>query len=72
MITPVPVDSPCVGICCLDNSDICVGCFRSLDEIKAWTQVDDKTRLGFINNAKQRNEVHKNNVTEESFNETIT
>ncbi|SJM92668.1 Predicted Fe-S protein (modular protein) [Crenothrix polyspora] len=71
MIEPVPVASPCVGLCCLDNSDICVGCFRSLDEIKAWSQVDDKTRLVFIGNAKQRNEARKNNVTEDRFDETI-
>lgn len=64
------VTSPCVGLCCLDNSDICVGCFRTLDEIKAWSQVDDKTRLMFVANAKHRDEARKNKVTEELFDET--
>ncbi|WP_394752967.1 DUF1289 domain-containing protein [Crenothrix sp.] len=70
MIEPVTVTSPCVGLCCLDNSDICVGCFRTLDEIKAWSQVDDKTRLMFIANAKHRDDVHKSKVTERLFDET--
>jgi predicted Fe-S protein YdhL (DUF1289 family) len=29
--------SPCVRMCTLDDDDICIGCGRSLDEIKQWT-----------------------------------
>lgn len=32
------VASPCVSICALDESDICVGCFRSGNEISYWGQ----------------------------------
>ncbi|MCH8106674.1 MAG: DUF1289 domain-containing protein [Proteobacteria bacterium] len=28
--------SPCVRNCCLDENDICLGCYRSLDEIPTW------------------------------------
>lgn len=28
--------SPCVRRCCLDADDICLGCFRTMDEICAW------------------------------------
>lgn len=31
-----PVESPCIDLCTLDDDDICVGCFRSIDEICAW------------------------------------
>ena len=30
------VASPCVRNCCLDHDDVCLGCFRTLDEILAW------------------------------------
>jgi len=30
------ISSPCVRNCCLDNHDICMGCFRHLDEIIGW------------------------------------
>jgi predicted Fe-S protein YdhL (DUF1289 family) len=30
------IESPCVGKCCLDEKDICLGCSRSLEEIKEW------------------------------------
>jgi len=46
--------SPCIKNCCLDLDDICLGCFRSLDEITQWTQVNTETRLQFLNNIKIR------------------
>ncbi len=31
-----PLKSPCVAICVLDEEDICVGCFRTGNEISHW------------------------------------
>jgi len=28
--------SPCVRNCCLNEKDICLGCYRHLDEITGW------------------------------------
>lgn len=28
--------SPCVSICALDENDICMGCYRSAEEITDW------------------------------------
>ena len=40
------VASPCIDLCTLDDDDICVGCFRSIDEICAWGGAsDDQRRL---------------------------
>ncbi len=33
-------ESPCVGICTLDETDICLGCNRTLDEIAGWEDLD--------------------------------
>jgi predicted Fe-S protein YdhL (DUF1289 family) len=46
--------SPCVRNCCLDDDDICLGCFRSVEEIKEWTIVDDHRRRVILQNATQR------------------
>ncbi|MFY8123363.1 MAG: DUF1289 domain-containing protein, partial [Silanimonas sp.] len=32
--------SPCVRHCCLDEADECLGCGRTLEEIKAWHTAD--------------------------------
>lgn len=40
------VDSPCINICRLDSkTGLCVGCFRTLDEIAQWSQMKDSQRL---------------------------
>ena len=32
-------DSPCVGVCTLDDADLCIGCLRRGDEIGAWSRM---------------------------------
>jgi predicted Fe-S protein YdhL (DUF1289 family) len=51
--------SPCVRNCCLDDDLTCLGCFRSLDEIREWSVVDNHRRRTILQNAKQRAEVHQ-------------
>ncbi|MGI1945785.1 DUF1289 domain-containing protein [Shewanella glacialipiscicola] len=36
-----PNENPCIGRCCLDQQDICLGCFRHLDEILAWRAMSE-------------------------------
>ncbi|MDQ2918233.1 MAG: DUF1289 domain-containing protein [Casimicrobiaceae bacterium] len=41
--TPVP--SPCISVCRFDPaSGLCTGCLRTLDEIAAWSILDDDAR----------------------------
>ena len=38
--TPVP--SPCISLCKMDQqTGLCQGCMRTIDEIIAWSQADD-------------------------------
>ncbi|WP_337842319.1 DUF1289 domain-containing protein [Rheinheimera sp.] len=46
--------SPCTRICCLDLQDICLGCGRSLDEIKAWSNADEQRQQQILDNARER------------------
>jgi predicted Fe-S protein YdhL (DUF1289 family) len=48
--------SPCIGNCCLDDDLVCLGCFRSLEEIKDWGVVDEHRRRIILQNAKRRRE----------------
>lgn len=54
MIQHQRVDSPCVGNCCLDDADVCLGCYRTLEEIKSWGMVDDEARINILKNVSQR------------------
>jgi predicted Fe-S protein YdhL (DUF1289 family) len=33
----VKIDSPCINICKIDARGLCVGCWRTLDEIGGWS-----------------------------------
>lgn len=46
MINPTPneIPSPCVRNCCLDGKDMCLGCYRNIDEILIWGQADEKRK----------------------------
>ena len=43
------VDSPCVKLCVIHPaSGICMGCFRTLDEISDWSAIDPSTRKSLL------------------------
>jgi len=46
--------SPCIRICCLDRNDICLGCFRTLDEITGWTKKDLAARTAILIQTEKR------------------
>lgn len=43
------IPSPCINICRIaDDSDVCVGCFRSLAEIGEWSAAPTPRRLEIL------------------------
>jgi predicted Fe-S protein YdhL (DUF1289 family) len=48
------VASPCVRNCCLDDDDVCLGCFRTLKEICGWSASSDEERLEILERCKRR------------------
>ena len=59
MTTSDVITSPCVDNCCLNEEDVCLGCFRSLDEILAWRAANNEQRQGFLDLAIHRKEAHR-------------
>ncbi|WP_459990350.1 DUF1289 domain-containing protein [Methylosoma difficile] len=57
--TPTPIVSPCVRLCCLDNNDICMGCFRSISEITGWASANEQTRRTYLAKSEQRRKLFK-------------
>ena len=47
--------SPCIGVCELDlESDLCVGCLRTSQEITNWSKIDNKQAMQIIEETKNR------------------
>ncbi len=49
-------DSPCIRQCCLDEQDICVGCYRTLQEIVNWSACTDEQKIAIKQQCKIRKE----------------
>lgn len=54
------IESPCIRTCTLDAAGrLCLGCFRTLDEIVAWTQLSDAERAGVLACLPARRSAHE-------------
>ncbi|MCG8313291.1 MAG: DUF1289 domain-containing protein [Pseudomonadales bacterium] len=47
-------ENPCVRNCCLDTSDVCLGCGRTLIEITGWTRLNDSEKQVVLRRAERR------------------
>jgi len=52
------IASPCIRICCLDDKDVCLGCFRTLAEIRHWQASDNSVRAQVLQDCEQRRRLH--------------
>jgi predicted Fe-S protein YdhL (DUF1289 family) len=53
------ITSPCISNCCLDDEDICMGCFRHVDEITGWHSANNERRLEILSNTERRRKSNK-------------
>lgn len=52
---PNPVPSPCMSVCQMDeDTALCQGCLRTLDEIRVWGNADSQQRLSIWANIETR------------------
>lgn len=52
---PIPeVESPCIGTCTLGPDGLCIGCFRSAEEIGAWLSYTSQQRRAIMRSLPQR------------------
>jgi len=54
-VSKIKIISPCIGVCELDiDSNICVGCLRTADEIANWPQLDNEKAMQIMKQIKDR------------------
>lgn len=52
-------DSPCINICKLDERGVCLGCFRTLDEIARWSRMSEKEKFAVLAELHSRRPIAK-------------
>ncbi len=55
------VTSPCIRNCCLDDQDICLGCYRTMAEITGWTRTGNDERRQILIRCRLRQEQRQAN-----------
>ena len=50
------VESPCIRHCSLDDKDVCVGCFRHIDEIVGWNNFSNELKQDILTRCQRRQE----------------
>ena len=54
------IDSPCIKVCTLDASgQLCLGCFRTLEEIGSWPTYSDPERWNVLERLSARRSAHE-------------
>ena len=49
------IQSPCINVCKMDShSGLCLGCHRTIDEISAWSRLDDTARQVILDKVTER------------------
>jgi len=50
----MPVLSPCVDICALDENDVCIGCYRHGNEISNWNELTNTEKQKVLEKTRER------------------
>jgi predicted Fe-S protein YdhL (DUF1289 family) len=53
------IESPCIRVCTLDAAgELCLGCFRTLEEIGSWAAYSDNERWTVLERLPARRKAH--------------
>lgn len=49
------IESPCISVCAMsDDADFCIGCYRTLEEIQGWWDLDNTEKKKIVDTALAR------------------
>lgn len=49
---------PCIKKCCLNEDDICLGCFRTFNDMLAWSKASTQDKKIMLLKAEKRKKKH--------------
>ncbi len=54
MIQYDTVISPCVSICRLDKDNVCMGCYRTVEEVREWYNLSNEEKQKILDAIEKR------------------
>jgi len=52
------IKKPCIRQCSLNEEDVCLGCFRTFDDMLQWNKVNTEEKMKMLEMAEQRRKEH--------------
>ncbi|MCW8821586.1 MAG: DUF1289 domain-containing protein [Sulfurovum sp.] len=52
------INKPCIKQCCLNEKDICLGCFRSFDDMLRWNKANIEEKKEMMRIAERKKMEH--------------
>ncbi|WP_421361558.1 DUF1289 domain-containing protein [Agrobacterium rosae] len=63
------METPCIDVCSLDpQNGLCIGCYRTIDEIMAWSRYTDAERRKIMGELASRSDRQHLETTQETAN----
>lgn len=56
------IKSPCIHVCTLDEQKICMGCYRSAEEVRDWFRYSDEEKRSCLAKAEARRRKQNENL----------
>lgn len=53
------IAKPCIKKCCLNEKEVCLGCFRTLSDMKVWHKASMEEKTKMLEEAQRRKEAHR-------------
>lgn len=54
----ININKPCIKKCSLNEEDVCLGCFRTFDDMIIWNKANQEEKTKMIKIAEQRKKEH--------------
>ena len=55
MLLETEIESPCISVCAMDEvTGFCQGCYRTIEEIKQWWDLDNTQKQLVVQKANER------------------
>jgi len=55
----ININKPCIRQCCLNEEDVCLGCFRTFDDMLIWNKANAEQKTKMLQMAEQRKKEYR-------------
>jgi predicted Fe-S protein YdhL (DUF1289 family) len=51
---PQKINNPCIQVCKYDDNQVCIGCYRTMEETRDWIDYTEKEKVEVLQKVEKR------------------